>query len=158
MTANSFDYSELIGTLAEAISKLSGGKQLIESSTSGEAPDYPYCQYTITSPFDPITWDIVDYEMFEVGVSLTWRGLSGHEVLNLANRTNKWFRSQEGLFFMKEKGIVVVDINNDGLRDTLISIEYERMAGLDIKFRVRDSYVQDVQKIENFSIGNEGGS
>lgn len=98
MTANSFDYSEFIETLAEAIFKLSAGKQLIESSSSGEAPDYPYCQYTITSPFNPITWDIVDYEMFEVGVSLTWRGFLAMKCSTLLIAQTNGFAPKRGYF------------------------------------------------------------
>lgn len=120
-------------------------------------PEYPFCQYTYTSAHKRITWDIVDNEIFEVVVSLTWRGLSGHEVLNLANATNKWFRSQEGRFFMQENDIVVVDVLNFGLRDTLISIEYERMAGLDLRLRVRDPYTQEIDEIDAVSIDNQGG-
>lgn len=151
-----YDYSELVETLIEAFESFSG-RPLIESSTAGQQPDYPFAQYTITSPYKRITWDIVDGEIFEIVLSLTWRGLSGHEVLSLANKTNKYFRSQEGRIFMQENGVTVVDVLNSGLRDTFISIEYERMAGLDLRLRVRDSFVQEVQEIEEISIQNEGG-
>lgn len=157
MSSESFDYSKLTSTLIQAIYTASNGRHLIESASVGEMPKYPFCQYTYTSPHRAITSDIVDNEVFEIIVSLTWRGLSGHEVLNLANVTNKWFRSQKGRFFMQENDVVVVDVLNYGLRDTLISIEYERMAGLDLRLRVRDPYTQDIDEIESMSIDNQGG-
>ncbi|HFQ6247696.1 TPA: hypothetical protein ACHSDD_002786 [Listeria monocytogenes] len=151
-----YDYGILVNTLIKAISDLSGGLQLIESASVGEQPAYPFCQYTITSPYIAITQDVVEGEQFEVVISLTWRGLSGHQVLNLANTTNKYFRSQKGRFFMQENGgIVVVSVQNSGLRDTFISIEYERSAGIDLRLRVTDSYSSEIQEIENISFTNE---
>lgn len=151
-----YDYGMLVNTLIKAISDLSGGLQLIESASVGEQPAYPFCQYTITSPYIAITQDVVEGEQFEVVISLTWRGLSGHQVLNLANATNKYFRSQKGRFFMQENGsIVVVSVQNSGLRDTFISIEYERSAGIDLRLRVSDSYSSEIQEIENISFTNE---
>ncbi|HAM2187601.1 TPA: hypothetical protein H9347_002795 [Listeria monocytogenes] len=151
-----YDYGTLVNTLIKAISELSGGLQLIESASGGEQPEYPFCQYTITSPYIAISPDVVEGEQFEIVISLTWRGLSGHQVLNLANTTNKYFRSQEGRFFMQENGgIIVVSVQNSGLRDTFISIEYERSAGIDLRLRVADSYSSEVQEIENISFTNE---
>ncbi|EAH2852790.1 hypothetical protein GXD45_13155 [Listeria monocytogenes] len=151
-----YDYGNLVNTLIKAISELSGGLQLIESASGGEQPEYPFCQYTITSPYIAISPDVVEGEQFEIVISLTWRGLSGHQVLNLANTTNKYFRSQEGRFFMQENGgIVVVSVQNSGLRDTFISIEYERSAGIDLRLRVTDSYSSEIQEIENISFTNE---
>ncbi|WP_270995631.1 phage neck terminator protein [Listeria seeligeri] len=151
-----YDFGNLVNTLIKAISELSGGLQLIESASGGEQPEYPFCQYTITSPYIAISPDVVEGEQFEIVISLTWRGLSGHQVLNLANTTNKYFRSQEGRFFMRKNGgIVVVSVQNSGLRDTFISIEYERSAGIDLRLRVADSYSSEVQKIENISFTNE---
>ncbi|EAE2750759.1 hypothetical protein A0I81_10295 [Listeria monocytogenes] len=151
-----YDYGILVNTLIKAIYDLSDGLQLIESASVGEQPAYPFCQYTITSPYIAITQDVVEGEQFEVVISLTWRALSGHQVLNLGNITNKYFRSQKGRFFMQENGgIVVVSVQNSGLRDTFISIEYERSAGIDLRLRVTDSYSSEIQEIENISFTNE---
>lgn len=149
-----FNYSKLIGTLINAINEFSG-RDLIESSSAGEPPEYPYCQYTITSPYLSITSDVVEGEVFETVVSLTWRSLSGQEVLNLAGQTNKFFRSQAGRLFMQENGNhVVVDVTNTGMRDTFISIEYERMAGVDLRLRVQDEFMDPIDRIENIEISN----
>ncbi|EKT8900530.1 hypothetical protein CJ756_002942 [Listeria monocytogenes] len=151
-----YDYGKLVKTLINAVNELSGGLQLIESSSGGEQPEYPFCQYTITSPYIAISPDIVEGEQFEIVISLTWRALSGHQALNLANATNKYFRSQKGRFFMQENGgIVVVSVQNSGLRDTFISIEYERSAGIDLRLRVVDSYSSEIQEIDNISFTNE---
>ncbi|KMT62656.1 hypothetical protein X559_0939 [Paenilisteria newyorkensis] len=56
---------------------------------------------------------------------------------------------------MFQKNIIVVDVKMDGQRDDLISIEYERKAGLDIRLRLNDSFIDEVESIDEFSINNE---
>lgn len=156
MSSNTgYDYSDLVTALVEAVSSLSDGKPLIESNSNGEQPDYPFCTYSIINPFLRITTDVVQNETFEAVISLTWHDDSAINVLNLANRTNKWFRSFIGRDFLFQKNIIVVDVKMDGQRDDLISIEYERKAGLDIRLRLNDSFIDEVESIDEFSISNE---
>lgn len=150
-----YDYSDLATALVEAISILSDGKPLIESNSNGEQPNYPFCTYSIINPFLGITSDVVQNKAFEAVISLTWYDDSAINVLNLANRTNKWFRSFQGRDFLFQKNIIVVDVKMDGQRDDLISIEYERKAGLDIRLRLNDSFIDEVESIDEFSINNE---
>ncbi|EJT5474298.1 hypothetical protein N2U63_003121, partial [Listeria monocytogenes] len=51
MPNDGYDYGILVKTLIGAVNELSGGLQLIESASGGEQPSYPFCQYTITSPY-----------------------------------------------------------------------------------------------------------
>ncbi|MBC1888031.1 hypothetical protein HCA63_06665 [Listeria booriae] len=155
LKSEAFDYGEVAEALVEAISTLTGGKALIEANSNGEQPDYPFCTYSIISPYIPITFDVVQSEAFEAVFSLTWHDVSGLNVLNLANRTNKWFRSFRGRDFLFQKNIIVVDVRMDGQRDDLISIEYERKAGLDIRLRLNDSFIDEVESIDTFEINNE---
>ncbi|KRN62445.1 phage neck terminator protein [Carnobacterium maltaromaticum] len=146
-----YDYKELIDFLIESVSLFSG-KELIESNTIGDIPDYPYCAYTIISPYISITSDIVTGEQFECVVSLTWHCLSGLEALSLTAKTNKYFRTFEAKQRLEEKNIIFVSYSSSGQRDNFLSIEYERLAGCDLRFRLTDSYKDDELEIENIEL------
>ncbi|MGX7417808.1 phage neck terminator protein [Carnobacterium gallinarum] len=148
---NTYDYKELVNFLIESVHSFSG-KELIESNTIGNIPDYPYCAYTIISPYIPITSDIVTGEQFECVVSLTWHCLSGLEALMFAGKTNKYFKTFEVQRLLEQKKIVFVGASSSGQRDNFLSIEYERLAGCDLRFRVTDQYQDDVLEIENIEL------
>lgn len=141
--SESYDYRLFIDEVAKEIAKASNNKPLIESNSSGDQPDFPFCTYTIISPYLPITQDIVENELFEVVVSFIWHDTSGLDVLNMATKTNKHFRSFECSEALAEQGIAVVKTTNSGQRDNFISFDYERLAGFDVRFRVRDKYVEE---------------
>lgn len=149
----SYDYRQLANNLAQAIN-MATNCVLIESNSVGDQPQYPFATYTITSPYIAITRDITDNECFEVVVSLTFHGDSGLDVLNLASRTNKWFRSFKGQCFLEGNGIIVVSVGATGSRDTFFTVDYERVAGLDIKLRVQDDYVDEIETIDSIVIGD----
>ena len=138
------------------IAYVSDGRPLIEHNSVGDMPDYPFCTYQITSPYIPITSDVVENEQFELVVSFTWHGQSSLDMLNFAMRTNKYFRSPQGTETLSKKDIVASQVSNYGARDNFISIDYERSAGLDVRFRVSDNYVDAYSgTIENIVFENE---
>lgn len=145
-----YDYRVFIDNMIPIISTISGGRPLIEQSSAGDIPAYPFCTYQITSPYLPITSDLVAKEQFELVVSFTWHGKSSLDMLNLAMRTNKYFRSGEASEILSKKNVTVSKVSNYGARDNFISIDYERSAGLDVRFRVSDNYVDEYAG----SIGN----
>jgi hypothetical protein len=149
--SNDFDYTTVTSALIKAV-KDGTGYPLIAGNSAGEPPPYPYCSYTITSPKIGIERD---YEgaLFELVVSLTWHGTSSVGVLNLAKKTESYLKSSKGRKALSDKGIVVVSTSDFTSRDNFISIDYERMAGFDVQLRVRDTYVDDVEPIEEFKIG-----
>ncbi len=148
---DTYDY----GVLAEAlirIVKVATEKELIEDATTGPQPDRPFFSYSISSPYLPITVDIVDNEQFELVVSLKCHTDSTIESLNLATKLRKYLNSFKGKLLLKDLDMILVSITKVDKRDNFISIEYERLSGFDVRFRVRDSYVDDVQEIENIEI------
>ncbi|KZM54912.1 hypothetical protein A3Q35_13210 [Aeribacillus pallidus] len=149
--SNDFDYTTVTSALIKAI-KEGSGYPLIADNSVGDPPPYPYCSYTITSPKIDIERD---YEgaIFELVVSLTWHGTSSVGVLNLAKKAESYLKSSQGRSFLEKQGIVVVSTMNFSQRDNFISIDYERTAGFDVQLRVRDTYVDDVESIEEFKIG-----
>ena len=135
-------YKQLAKRLAEVVTR-STGHMLIERNSSGKKPPYPFCTYTFTSPYVAITSGIVEHEVFECTISLTWHGESGLEVLDLAYKTNKWLRSFAGRSFLSTHQIAVVSVEGTEQQSNLISTRHERLAGLNIKLRVKDDYIDD---------------
>lgn len=148
---NTYDYGLLAENLINLV-EVATEKELIEDATTGPQPERPFFSYSIPSPYLPITVDIVDNEQFELVVSLKCHTDSTIQGLNLATKLRKYLTSFEGKLLLKEKDMILVSITKVGKRDNFISIEYERLTGFDVRFRVRDAYVDKVQEIENIDI------
>lgn len=151
-----FDYTTISSALIKAI-KEGTGYQLIQDNSPGEQPDYPFCTFTITSPQIDIERDD-DNAPFEMVVSLTWHDTDSIGVLNLSKKALAYLKSSKGRATLGEKGIVLVSVTSSNPRDNFISIDYERMAGFDVQLRVLDTFVDDVEQIEDFQINNNGGN
>lgn len=153
--SQSFDYRVFINGLAAAV-KERFGLILIESNSGGDQPDYPFLTYTITSPYLPVTTDITDDEQFEMVVSFTYHSRSSLDALNATGSINKFFRSMSTRVDLAKKNTVVVSVSNAGSRDNLVSVEYERVAGFDVRFRVKDMYsdTEGIDTINNVEITN----
>lgn len=154
--ANAYDYRVFIDKIAKVVKDASGGKPLIESNSAGKQPPFPFCTYTITSPYISITQDVLEEEEFEMVVSFTWHGESGLDMLNLAAQTNKYLRSAACSEYLTKHQIVVVQVSNSGKRDNFLTVDYERMAGFDVRFRVKDTYADGTKDtIEQINFTNE---
>lgn len=153
--ANQFDYTLLAKLMIEKIQEHMQ-LTLIESDSTGPAPDFPFVTYSVTSPFISVTTDIVESEVFECVVSLTVHDSSKLMVLGLANRLNKLFRQFGIRNTFKEKKIVIVSLSAVQSRDNFLTYDYERLAGFDIRFRIKDSFVDDTKEsIENITLQEE---
>lgn len=150
-----FDYTTVTSALIKAI-KDSTGYPLIAGNSSGEQPPYPFCTFTFTSPEIEIE-RFYEGALFEIVVSLTWHDTSQIGVLNLAKKSENYFRSTRGKKTLSDNGIAIADILNSSSRDNFISIDYERTAGFDLRLRVRDTFVDDVESIQGFKINNNNG-
>lgn len=155
LLADYFDYTIVTRSLIKAI-RNGTGYPLIEANSAGEQPPYPFCTFTITSPKIDIERD-QDNALFEIAVSLTWHGTSSLGVLNLSKKSESYFKSSDGRKTFEDNGIVVVSTTSVSGRDNFISIDYERMAGFDVRLRVRDTFTDDIGNIEGFKINQYGG-
>lgn len=149
--ASTYDYTQLIDTLIDVV-KTTTDLVMIESNSVGKQPDYPFWTHTITSPYIPITNDVVNGEVFECVISLTNHGESGLETLNYAMLLHKKIREFESRMAFYDKKITVVSAGKVGRRDNLISIEYERTAGFDLRLRIKDDYKETIPEMDNIEI------
>lgn len=157
---NSFDYRvQLVRPLVQFVQK-ELGCLLIESNSSGKQPDYPFLTYTITSPFIKIGFEDAEDEPFEAVISLTVHDDSSLDALNLATKLRKSFTTEKSLRKFGNLDIVIVTMTPSAPRDTMITIDYERLAGFDLRVRLRDSFEDDsTEPLENITLGgntNEG--
>lgn len=147
-----FDYTNVTRALINGV-KDATGNLLIAANTSGQAPPFPYCTYTITSPKIAIQHEYENAE-FEIVVSLTWHDATQVGVLNLAKKMESYFTSTAGRQTLANEGIVLADVLNFSERDNFLSIDYERLAGVDLRLRVRDAYTDEVGAIDSIRINN----
>lgn len=145
-----FDYSSVTSALIKAIGDCTG-YPLIEGNSSGEQPPYPFCTFAFISPKIDIERD---YEglLFELVVSLTWHHTSQIGVLNLSKKSESYLKSTAGRKTLDDNGIVLVTTTTTGPRDNFLSIDYERMAGFDIRLRVQDSVQDNSDPIESIKL------
>lgn len=147
-----FDYRVFIDKIALLL-KANFGLTLIESYSSGEQPEHPFVTYTITSPYISVSQDVIEDETFEMVVSFSTHTKSTLDALNTSGSINKWFRSDVTRLTLAKDKVVVVKVTNSGSRDNFVSVEYERLAGFDVRFRVMDQYVGEaIEDISNVQI------
>lgn len=149
-----FSY-ELLADELIAIIKKSTGLQLIESSTAGPQPDKPFFSYEVISPYIPVTIDVTDNEVFELVVSIKCHTDSSIQALNLSEQLRKYLNSFSVKVGLQNSRITLVKTTQSKKRDNFISIDYERLAGFDARFRVQDSYVDNAVIIENIELQEE---
>lgn len=146
-----FDYRIISSTIIKAV-KTIANVPCIESSSSGAQPNYPFATFTVTSPHITNQHD-AEGSQFELVLSLTYHDTSSINVLNIAKMTESFLGSEKSKKMFAEKGIVVVSIDGFSKRDNFISIDFERSAGFDVRLRVAETFVDDIDPIENIIIG-----
>lgn len=149
-----FDYGILADELISIV-KQATGCQLIESSTTGSQPEKPFFSYEVISPYIPVTIDVIDNEVFELVVSIKCHTDSSIRGLNLAEKLRKYINGFSVKINLQNSQIALVSTTRSQKRDNFISIEYERLAGFDARFRVQDSYVDNAVIIENIELQEE---
>lgn len=136
---------------------------VIMSDQSGPAPDYPYITYTVTSPYLPnggpnYSTAVEDGNMVErferhIDLVISFTALSGDpdEAMAYAMLMIEYYQNRAS-YELREVGVVVVSVSNVQNRDNLLTIDYERRCGIDVRFRVIDSASQGIDPIDSADI------
>ncbi|MCO7127814.1 hypothetical protein NIE88_18875 [Sporolactobacillus shoreicorticis] len=139
------DYTAINTALISAIkSKLN--YSVIVANSSGTQPAYPFCTFTVITPYLPIGAGELTAnsltEHVEIVISFTWHTKSHSEALNLAMQTATLFKLTSVRQMLSDQGIVAVSTTNSSSRDTFLTVDTERSAGFDLRIRVAN-VVQD---------------
>lgn len=116
------------------------GHLVILQASNDEQPAYPFCSYTLTSPYLPVSsaeYDGVLVEDIEMVFSFTWHSDDATEVQTLSHDTAMLFKLSQHRQALNDQGIVFVRVEGIQGRDTFLSVDNERRYGLDARFRVR---------------------
>lgn len=131
---------------------------VIQSSTIGDMPKYPFITYTVTSPYLKVGFDeeyteevnstyqnrhVLHYERV---FSFTIVSKDEDEAMDLCVKAIRYF-SNDGVLELKDKNIVIVEITNVAARDNFITIDYDRRYGFDVRIRLADEEVRETEDI-----------
>lgn len=132
---------------------------VVQSSTIGNMPKYPFITYTVTSPYLQIGMDEEYTEQvnsvmiqnrhvfhYERVFSFTIVAKEEGEAMDYCMRAIRYFRNA-GVQELKDKGIVVVEVTNITARDNFITIDYDRRYGFDVRIRLADEEVREKEEI-----------
>ncbi|MEH2977201.1 LIC_12616 family protein [Bacillus amyloliquefaciens] len=137
------DYNSIIRTVLRMI-KEKTGHVVIEANGTGKQPEYPFCTYTVTSPYLPQHRGVEEQgvltEDIELVFSFTWISNSHIEVISLAQETASYFKTADARQTLHDNGMAWVRNDGFGNRDTFITIDTERRHGFDMRLRTRSAY------------------
>ena len=131
---------------------------VVQSSTIGNMPKYPFITYSVTSPYLQLGMDeeyteeinsvIRNRHVFhyERVFSFTIVAKEEGEAMDYCMRAMRYFRNA-GVQELKDKGIVVVEVTNVTARDTFITIDYERRYGFDVRIRLVNEEIRDTTNV-----------
>lgn len=126
---------------------------VVQQSSIGDQPEYPFCTYSVTSPYlqlgQPEHYTDVQersIEHYEQVYSFTIASTDEDEAMDLCLKAVQYFKFY-GVQELKDKNIVVVKISNVTARDNMITINYERRYGFDVRVRVASEEVQEVTEV-----------
>ncbi|MCY7919557.1 LIC_12616 family protein [Bacillus vallismortis] len=153
------DYEKIVRIVIGMI-KEKTGHIVIEADGIGKQPAYPFCTYTVTSPYlsqhrgvyegGAITEDV------DLVFSLTWCSNSHLEVVSLAQQTATYFKSVKAKQVLHDNGLAFIRTDGFGNRDTFITIETERRHGFDMRLRTRVIHEEENgEYFEGIEINNE---
>lgn len=131
------------------------GHQVVLQASNDPLPDYPFCTYTLTSPYLPRSSSErgAEYtEDVEMVFSLTWHSRSATEAQGLAHQTAMLFKTRAGRQKLGDAKITVVRLEGFQNRDTFLTIDNERRVGFDIRFRIRQ--VENQQEFDEIDSVN----
>ena len=153
MTKHEFVRNAIVKGLHEYM-----GILVIESSTIGNMPPYPFITYTITSPYLGIGY-MEDYyeeentriqnrhvQHYERVFSFTIVANDVDEAMNRCMQAMQYFKC-DGVWELKDKNIVIVEVNSATTRDTFITIDYERRYGFDVRIRLCEEEARETENI-----------
>ncbi|WP_353856439.1 hypothetical protein [Bacillus sp. Bos-x628] len=152
------DYNSIIQTVLGLIREKTGHVVIVANGT-GKQPVYPFCTYTVTSPYLAQHRGIEEQgalmEDIELVFSFTWISNSHIEAISLAQQTATYFKTGEARQKLHDNRLVWVRNDGFGNRDTFITVDTERRHGFDARFRTRvihgekNAEVFDSVRIEN---------
>ena len=131
---------------------------VIQSSTVGDMPTYPFITYTVTSPYLQLGVDeeyteevnstyqnrhVLHYERV---FSFTIVAKEEDVAMDECMKAIRYFRN-DGVLALKDKNIVIVEITNVTARDNFITIDYDRRYGFDVRIRLADEEVRETEEI-----------
>ncbi|WP_367912495.1 phage neck terminator protein [Bacillus pumilus] len=153
------DYESIISTVIGVIRDSTGHKVIMENGT-GKQPAYPFCTYTITSPYIPQHRGIIEgdaiTEDVDIFFSFTWHSDDAIEVISLTQQTATLLRTMKAKQVLYDKGIAFIQAEGTGNRDTFLSIENERRHGFDARFRIRVTHNgAESEYFDSVTINNE---
>lgn len=131
---------------------------VVQSSTIGNMPKYPFITYSVTSPYLQLGMDeeyteeinsvIRNRHVFhyERVFSFTIVAKEEGEAMDYCMRAIRYFRNA-GVQELKDKGIVIVEVLNVTARDTFITIDYERRYGFDVRIRLVNEEIRDTTDV-----------
>lgn len=133
------DYEAIKSTIIEHI-KTNTGHEVVLQAGNAPQPAYPFCSYTTTSPYLPVSHGEVGLDIVEdveMVFSLTWHSQNATEAQELAHQTAMLFKMRNERQTLGDSGITVVRLEGFQNRDTFLTIDSERRVGLDVRFRIR---------------------
>ncbi|EST12046.1 phage neck terminator protein [Sporolactobacillus laevolacticus] len=137
------DYTMINSTLISVIQSRIGHPVIVANGT-GPQPDYPFCTFSVITPYLPIGRGEQDpdqlTEHVEAVISFTWHAKRHNEVLNLSIQTASLLKLVSSRQILSDQGIVIVSISNATVRDTFLTVDTERSAGFDLRIRVANVY------------------
>lgn len=149
------DYTSALKTVITFVETTTGAKVILENQSAVQPP-YPFCTYSIPSPYLPKRTDYVGDQMGEViefVVSLTWHSKSNVEALSLASQTATSLKTLGGRQTLGDAGLTMVSIDGFTNRDTFITIDTERRYGFDVRFRTYASNIRPLEDITSVEVG-----
>lgn len=120
---------------------------VVQQSSIGDQPEYPFITYTVTSPYlqlgqperytQEIDGSIVtrSKEHYEQVYSFTIASKDEDEAMDKCLQAIQYFKFY-GTQDLADQNIVIVKISSISARDNMITIDYERRYGFDVRIRV----------------------
>ena len=133
------DYKQIKRVIVGHIKQRTGHEVVLQASNDPQ-PSYPFCSYTITSPYLPVSRSLVGSDIVEdveIVFSLTWHSQDATQAQELAHKTAMAFQTPSGVQILSDSQIAVVKIESFQNRDTFLTIDSERRVGFDIRIRIR---------------------
>lgn len=129
----------------------------IEKGSQGPADAYPYITYEIiNSHVDIGATNNVSNEVFEMivefeahvsDVAQNDTDLAGSTgAATVSNAIRKFFINYDNYQWLVSKGIIVVFVSNTTNTTNIISMQVERSAAFQVRFRVKDNYQESTTK------------
>lgn len=131
---------------------------VIQSSSIGDMPDYPFITYTVTSPYLRLGYDEEYTEQvnsniqnrhvlhYERVFSFTAVAKDEDVAMDTCMKAIRYFRN-DGVLALKDEGIAIVELTNVTARDNFITIDYDRRYGFDVRIRLADEEIRETEEI-----------